>query len=160
MEQNHSRMTTSNCRKKKSEIISEIWTIKKTWKSYFERLLNQQPTNEQTEEPRQERYACGNKPIDHPTVEEVRKAIVSQKKYKTPDIDKILSELYKSDGDKVTEHLSKLIASYGDAKLCLQNRIEPLSVPYTRRDILLLCMEYKIFSHILTQRLQPFLRIS
>ncbi|KAJ4430139.1 hypothetical protein ANN_22349 [Periplaneta americana] len=146
------------------DLLADSPSILNRWKNYFAQLLNVHRPNRndrdeieiQTAEPF----------IPEPTLSEVEIAIENLKKYKSPGIDQIPTELIQEGGSALYSEIYKLVLAIWEKEIVPEQWKESIIVPIFKkgdktncgnfRGISLLLTSYKILSNILLRRLTPY----
>ena len=112
-----------------SSQITEPKQIVARWKEYFERLLNVEAETDESVISELPPYPEQTHMSEPPTIEEVRCAIKRSKSNKSPGIDGIPAEIYKTGGTRLTEQLHQLLLKCWQQKCLPQDFKEVLIIP-------------------------------
>lgn len=155
------------CKDKNNQLLLNADVAMARWAEHFRETLTGEAAAEQSLAALEKPPIYDDHVVDPPTIEEVRIAIKRLKNNKSAGLDNLPSELYKSGGEKVVDHIHQIVVKIWNQESWVskwnESWINPIFKKGDRtlcdnyRGISILNIGYKIFSIILCERLKPFL---
>jgi hypothetical protein len=150
-------------RDENGDLFADSNTIVNRWKSYFSQLFNVHNINDV----RQIAVHTAEPLVPGPSPLKVEISIAKPEKYKSPDSDQILAELYQAGGETLVSVIHKRSTSIWNKEELPDQWKESIIVPIHKagdktdcnnyRGISLLSTSYKILSNILLSWLSPYI---
>ncbi|XP_071653719.1 uncharacterized protein [Temnothorax longispinosus] len=155
---------TTLCRDGSGNIMGDSERIKRTWKDFFQELLN--PHGRNGDEPPEEGLRGQEPQIESPSLAEVEEAIKKLKNNRAPGADNIPAELLKYGGDSLATAAHQLIGKIWDNEqipeewqlsiICPIHKKGDKLLCKNYRGISLLCTMYKVLTTIIKTRLEQY----
>jgi sorting nexin-29 len=152
------------CKAKSGELLCSQSQVLDRWREHFQETLNVGEVCQVSEAPRLYERNDG-KDLPEPTLEEVREAIARLKNNKAPGEDGLSAELFKTGCSRLEESIHNIIVQvWREEKMPDEWTIGVICPLHKKgckltcsnfRGITLLSSAYKIFSKILSSRLEP-----
>jgi len=146
----------------KGDLVADSHSVVAGWKNYFSQLFNSHGVTDVG----QAEIHTAEPLVPEPSASEFELAINKLKSHKSPGIDQIPDELFKSGGRTICLEIHKLITSIWKKEKLPEEWKESIIVPIHKkgdkrdcnnyRSISLLQTTYKILSNILLSRLIPY----
>ena len=158
---------TFPCKDKNNQLLLNADVAMARWAEHFRETLTGEAAAEQSMAALEKPPIYDDHAVDPPSIEEVRIAIKRLKNNKSAGLDNLPSELFKSGGEKVVDHIHQIVVKIWNQESWVsqwnESWINPIFKKGDRtlcdnyRGISILNIGYKIFSIILCERLKPFL---
>jgi hypothetical protein len=136
------QLGTNIVKDEKGNLAADCHSILTRWRNYFSQLLNVHEDNDV----KQTEIHTAEPLVPEPSVFEVEMVIEKLKRYKSPGIDQIPSELIKAGGIKICSEIHKLVNSIWNKEELPEQWKESVIVPVYRKGDKTDCSNYRSIS--------------